>query len=379
MDREKKKQTSSNRSRRPHIPDIEIIDLEKDADVMTEQSEDLEEISTDPLEEFPEDVEPKEKPRKRDYSFYMHFALLATVFIVIALIAYRLTHWIDHIDQKELFQDGPGVYVDTNDQIVPLTDETGNILPLDHDGNGITILALGNAPFADDRDSKDSLAAMIEEMTDATVINCAVSGSYMAESGNPMDMYTPYWLTFVCLTEQTHQAYIDAPQNLGEDLPPEADYVFETLSTLDLNTVDVVTIMYDASDYLLGHAMYSDDNSTDVGTFTGNMEATIELLQAYYPHIRIIVMSPTYAFAIDEKGDYVSSDIQRYGWDVLSTYAIRQCYSCVSRNVTFVDHLYGTITEDNASEYLTDNLHLNVDGRRLVAERFAYALNFYGL
>jgi lysophospholipase L1-like esterase len=42
-----------------------------------------------------------------------------------------------------------------------------------------------------------------------------------------------------------------------------------------------------------------------------------------------------------------------------------------------VDHLYGTIHEDNAEDYLTDNLHLNKAGRELVADRFVEALYYY--
>ena len=45
--------------------------------------------------------------------------------------------------------------------------------------------------------------------------------------------------------------------------------------------------------------------------------------------------------------------------------------------VTFVDNLYGTINEDNAEDYLTDHLHLNQEGRKKVAERFVYALNYF--
>ena len=52
--------------------------------------------------------------------------------------------------------------------------------------------------------------------------------------------------------------------------------------------------------------MYSDENPTDPTQFTGNLEASIEVLQNYYPQIRIIVMSPTYAYAVDENGDYVA-------------------------------------------------------------------------
>ena len=36
-----------------------------------------------------------------------------------------------------------------------------------------------------------------------------------------------------------------------------------------------------------------------------------------------------------------------------------------------------TIHEDNAREYLSDHIHLNVEGRKKVAERFVYALNYF--
>ena len=136
--------------------------------------------------------------------------------------------------------------------------------------------------------------------------------------------------------------------------------------------------MYDATDYLMGNAMYNDDNPTDPTQFTGNLEASLEVLQRLYPQIRIIVMSPTYAYAIDVDGNYVSSDIYIYnGRDVLSTYVIKECYSSNLHSVSFMDNLYGSITEDNAKEYLTDNLHLNVKGRKLIAKRFEYFLNYY--
>ena len=75
---------------------------------------------------------------------------------------------------------------------------------------------------------------------------------------------------------------------------------------------------------------------------------------------------------------YVSSDIKRYGnQDALSVYSIMEWNTCASRSVTFVDNLYGTITEDNAKQYLTDYIHLNQKGREKIAERFLYALNYF--
>ena len=141
--------------------------------------------------------------------------------------------------------------------------------------------------------------------------------------------------------------------------------------------MDAIVLMYDASDYLDGLPMFNPEDATDITTFTGTTEAVIEYMQFFFPNVRIIVLSPTYAFALDDDGKYISSDMKRYGQDVLSTYAILQYASCVSRSVTFIDNIYNTFNEDNAKKYLSDHLHLNVKGRKKVAERFAYALNYY--
>lgn len=269
---------------------------------------------------------------------------------------------------------------DVLDAILPLINEDGS-RPVD---DGITtIVAFGNAPFADDRNSPDNLANIIAKAADAKVYNCAVSNTYLAAAEEtftpqtePMDAFNFYWLTTLIALDNK-SIFDQAFTAMGANTPEDAKEVYETLTSIDFSTVDVITVMYDGSDYLAGRQMYSDTNPTDIQQFTGNLEAGIELLQSYFPHIRIIVMSPSYAFAVNEDGNYVSSDQYRYGQDVLSTYVIKQYASSYVRGVSFVDNLYGTITEDNAKEYLTDNIHLNVEGRKLLAERFMYALNYY--
>ena len=153
---------------------------------------------------------------------------------------------------------------------------------------------------------------------------------------------------------------------------------YDTLMSIDFQTVDVIAICYDGTDYLEGHRMSDLDNDTNIETFTGNLEAGIELIQQTYPEIRIIVMSPPYAYAIGEDGSYKSSDLVCYNDEgPLSSYVISEGGICGVCSVSFVDNLYGTIHEDIASDYLTDNLHLNLKGRKLMAERFVYALNKY--
>ncbi len=341
------------------IPDLDMIDLEHDGNDFAEA----------------------EVPKKKLRFLNIHVLLLLVFLLFCAALIFKLSNWGERVELDDITGDNFGQYVDVLDQILPAFDAEGNPLP---NVENPTILAFGNAPFADDRDSEDSLARMIEQQCGGTVYNCSVSGSYLASeqayyeaSKYPMDAYCFYWLITLAVNGNNDFYYEQAAAALGDNLPEGAQEAYDILTTIDMNEVDVITVMYDATDYLLGHEMYDDANDTNVEQFTGNLEAGIELLHAVYPEIRVIVMSPTYAYAIDEEGNYVSSDMYTYGWDVLSTYAIKQYGSCASRQVTFIDHLYGTITEANAEEYLIDNLHLNVEGRKLVTKRFMDALNYY--
>lgn len=379
-----------------HIPDIEIVDLEVDGNTDTPDenvTDELPEIipenplppidDEEPLSSTEEESEEKSSKKNIRSFLNMHTLLLFVFVVFVICIVAKFKNWGVRIDISNIEHDSSGTYLDVLDHIIPLMDAEGNIVET---GEADTILVFGNAPFADDRDSEDNLANLIEKATGATVYNCSVSNSYLASVWRSfdayecaMDAYTFYWLAcLAALDDFNEHFYPQAAEVLGEDTPPEAQEVYETLASIDLNDVDVIAIMYDATDYLMGHAMYDDSSRTNIQQFTGNLEAGIEIIQNYYPHIRIIVMSPTYAYAIDENGEYVSSDMYIYNdRDVLSTYVIKQRDSCSYRNVSFIDNLYGTITEDNADDYLTDNLHLNVEGRKLVAQRFIDALNKY--
>lgn len=376
----KNKNTSNDSQQMYKIPDLDIIDLEqKDLSYPDGNGQEL------PASPGTDD-ENGIRPRKRSLLSYLnlHVVLLVVFLLFVAGIAYKITNFGVHINLDDIFADGPGEYSDTFDTFVPLLDADNNPVFKDY-SQGSTILAFGNAPFADDRDSKDNLVNLMRDKTGADIVNCSISGSYLATQEAeldaekcPWDIFNFYWLCHIAAHDEPVCAeYQKGLEILGDSAPPEAREVYDYLTNVDLSKVDAVVVMYDASDYLAGHEMYNDLNATDLTQFTGNTEAGIEYLQYFYPNIRIIVMSPTYAYGLDENGNYISSDIQRYGQDVLSTYVIKQYASCASRSVTFVDNLYGTINEDNADEYLTDHLHLNVKGRKKVAERFADALNYF--
>lgn len=314
----------------------------------------------------------------------IHLLFGAIVIGVIVAIFLKFSNFINGgiVSEEDLTPDTENLpETEALDYILPLITSAEN---LPEDDGETTIVCFGNAPFADDRDSADNLCNLIAEKADATVYNCSIPGSYMAtyaatfDAGYyPMDAFSFYWLTTAFCMDNFQM--FDTAQAIRPDFDPGPDAMeaIELLRSIDFNKVDVITLMYDGSDYLEGRAMYNDENFTDPQQFTGSMAAGIELIQAYYPHIRIIVMSPTYAYGVEEDGTYVSSDIKTYGHSFLSTYVVKQAEAAYELGVSFVDNLYGTIHENIASDYLIDHIHLNKKGRELVAERFVDALNMY--
>ncbi|MBR4731192.1 MAG: hypothetical protein IK081_00325 [Lachnospiraceae bacterium] len=315
----------------------------------------------------------------KKYVFNLHTLLILIAVIIIVFIVVRLKNWgtrvdQDYIDQHGIYTDGK----DTYDVIYPLTDEDGNLLA---NKNPHTILFFGNAPFADERDSENGVVNMIAKATGAKTYNCSVAGSYLAaksasikETDFGLDVYNFYWLTLYLTMDGLD--YFDWLEVLpGAKILPETKQLRKTLETIDMSTVDTIAIMYDGSDYLAGSLMTNPDREDDIMSFTGNLLAGLRVLRAAYPKVRIIVLSPTYAFGVDENGNYVSSDQMIYeGGATLSSYVIDECSTSISEYVSFIDNIYGTFNEDEAPEYLKDNLHLNQKGRELLVKRFVSAL-----
>lgn len=355
------------------LPPLEIIDLD------APDTADKIEISPQPSSDK------KDSPihlffEKYIFKINWHIVLLLVLLVSVLLIVYRFYTWGTDVESE----------YDPNNMSADYEIEVhDNILPLLYTGDEIvddgvrTIVAFGNSPFADDKVSDNSLAALIQDSTDAVVYDCSVADTYLSASAliydahtNPMDAFSFYWLATLACVDVTGN-FEAAFESMGNDTPADARYAYETLVNLDFNTVDVITIMYDASDYLAGRPLINHENGTDITTFYGNLNAGIQLIQDTYPHIRIIVMSPTYAYAIDENGEYVSSDLYLYSDYSLSYYVAMMETLSANYGTSYLDHFYGTVNELNADQYLEDHLHLNLEGRQKLAERFIYALEYY--
>lgn len=335
-----------------------------------------------------QDAEDDVKDRSRrlasgkKFPINIHIVLLVVAVVTVSFILYKYMTWGQKVDPDEAASGTDDYIAESFDSIVSLTDSEGNIITPNLD-DGLSIAIFGNGPFAEDRDSEDGLASMLAKATGATVYNCSISGSYLAStevmpdmSINPWDGFNFYWLSLLSTDMEVYDFLSQAIDALGADAPPEAAEVRQILSTVDFDTVDIIVVMYDAADYFAGRPVNTTEDISPTQSFAGNLEAGLQILRQEHPNTRIIVMSPTYAFSdrLDENGEYISSDIVRYGQDTLSAYIRSGAQSCGVNQVSYVDNFYVTFNEDNAVNYLEDNIHLNAEGRKKVLERLLYAL-----
>lgn len=378
---------------RQDIPDIEIIDLEHndtgmddadtdDADTDNTDMDDTDDANMDDTD----DAGTQMSLRRKKLPINIHIVLLAVVVLTFGFIIYKYLSWGQIVEPDDNPAEPDDYVAESYDSIIALTDEDGNIIAPNLE-DGLSIAIFGNGPFAEDRNSEDGLANMLAEATGATVYNCAINGSRLVStlpnvpnmSINPWDAFNFYWMSLFSTDLEVEDFFGEALEALGADAPPEAAEINEILSTLDFDTVDIIVVMYDAADYLAGYPAYPTEDIPPIQSFAGNLEAGLNILRQQHPNTRIIVMSPTYAFSdrLDENGSYISSDIVRYGEDVLSTYIIKAAETCTAEQVSFVDNFYVTFNEDNALNYLSDNMHLNNAGRKKVIERLVYAINYF--
>ena len=321
----------------------------------------------------------QEEKHKKSFKINAHIIILGLIACIVIFAIIKLAIWNmgteSDYDPGDINLDSE---VEPMDNIIPLNKE---FLEGREDDGVTTVVCFGNAPFYDEKDSSTGVLNQVAAQTGATIYNCSAPNTYLSSLNPtyshdyPLDAFSFYWLTTgFCVDNYT--LLEEAALQMDEEKDTYLQ-IIGLMESIDFDKVDIITLMYDASDYLAARPTYNSDNSTSIQHFCGAMEAGIELIQNTYPHIRIIVMSPFFVYTVDENGDYTSSDLTDYGMGPLPTYAITQSNSAYSRLVSFVDNLYGGIHADNADTYLEDNLHLNEAGRKLIADRLIYAIERY--
>lgn len=369
-----KKQNQTPHNKRPGK--LEWIDLEDDMVEEDRIEEDNERKKNTVKKAAPAGRRPSKKKKTK---FNFHVVLLSLIILVFVVIAFKLIFWNkrEHHNTERENDQTLSFETEALDSIVPLDSSNPGKKEIDKD---LRILFVGNGSLAEDKTSDTNLANIVREKTGATVYNCAIPDTYMSmknetyNASYPYDAFSFYFLcTFFTFGNTDTIAW--ARNDMGT-LPAEVEDSLNELKSIDFDELDVLCIYYDAADYRDQRTVIDLENNTNPTTFCGALYGGLELVKQFYPHVRIIVMSPSYAYAVDEKGNLSSSFEKDVLPENLAYYVGMQSTVCMEENVSFVDNFYGSIYEEIAKEYLQDDgILLNEKGHELLAKRFMDALN----
>lgn len=315
----------------------------------------------------------REETRK-SFRLNWHLILLAAIVIIAGTAAIKLIIWNigtqSDYDPNNLAE---GFDVEALDTIIPLSQSKleGHI-----DDGVTTILCLGNNTLTDGTGS-NSFTAYLTESTGATVYNGGFPDSTI---GAKFSVYNESYLkdnfNLPYVAESiTSGDFSRLETAVSQEENPQYRETLETLKAIDYSKVDVIAIVYDAADYL---SLIPCDNPNDpheLSTYTGGLRNAIEDIQQAYPYIRIVVMSHPFAQYVDENGNHHSGGSTDLGNGALPHYLLKEVDVSISCGVSIIDNFYGSINEDNHQQYLTDHIHLNDAGRKLMAERLAELIN----
>lgn len=305
--------------------------------------------------------------KKPNFHVNPHIVILSVIVFVFAVVVFRLYKWNKGVptnyDPASIQSDDYDI--ETLDVIFPLL--SGN--SEGHEDDGVTtILCLGNDPFSQNKSDKNGLAELIASKTGATVYNGSFPGSCVTPANASyndndwIDAFSmPYLSNAICDGDFTNIKTVAEAHG-------DADFIstIEMLEELDMNTVDIICIMYDGSDYINQRGSDDPNNPYSIVSYSGALNYAISGIKETYPFIRIVIMSHTFCLTPDgENADKVD-----LGNGTLSHYLLKEIDVAEFNGVSIIDNFYGTINEDNYSEYMTDYIHFNDKGRELLAQRF---------
>lgn len=348
------------------------------------QSEDRTETE-DMIDVEKEDIEEMNGTGKKGFHINIHVILIAAIVCVLGISAYELMRWnrgeaitLDPSEDTSMFD------IEVLDELIPMA-------PEDYAGHTFddetTVLLLGNGDLSMSREDDNGLDKLIADAAGVTVYNAAfpyptlaTRNLAMIEQNYPDDIYSLSYLADAICTGDFSE--IDRVTNTYHQDGNFTQTAAKVLKSVDYDNLDVIVIMYDASDYFQARAIENPKDDEERCTIVGSLNYAIRRIKQTYPYIRIIVSSMYYTEGKDAEGKVYDPDQLDVGNGTLSNYFYNELNTCTAQSVSFLDNFYGTINQNNYKDYIdlesdADYIKLTDAGRQALANRIAYAIKKY--
>lgn len=304
---------------------------------------------------------------------WAHILVLCAIAAAVLYAAVNLAKWNRgrKVDLSDV--DGSAFDVEVNDNVFLLSAE--DLAGKKDDGKN-TILFLGN-DLLKDIDSGNGIVSRIGKSLSADTVNASFTGTTVALKNRQFDAEYPQ--DAFSFTNIAH-AIAEQDFSLQEEYAGEAGgktckKKLKRLEKVDYDALDMIIIAYDASDYLNQRIGMDPEDEENEITYRGAMVSGVRAIRKKYPYVRIVVLSFPLCYAFDSSGQIYSGYMLNYGHGRITDYWQHLCDACEICGVTFVDDLYGTISEENSSDYLQDHIHINSRCAEKIAEHAVSILN----
>ncbi len=286
--------------------------------------------------------------------------LISAMLVLIASIIFMVKKWSKG-QESDYDPDEVTTEFDTDP-----TDYVYHNMQSKEDGR-LTILTLGNSPFADNY-SNNNLAKAIADTYDATVINGGIEDSYITcKNYEYNDEDEEDGVSLPSIAEALVSGDFSVPEKAAAQISEQAQAAVSTLKDVNLSEIDRIIIMYNLEDYR-DHRPLGSESTTDVTSIYGAIYGSIDKIVKAYPQIRVIYLSqPAGGVTIDDF--YVDGDVHDIGCGLLNDYVVFEREAAVASLASFIDIYYGVITVDQRAEYLADDYHINDAGAVAIAKR----------
>lgn len=223
-----------------------------------------------------------------------------------------------------------------------------------------------------------SVTALMEQRLGCTVLNGALGGTCMAEfADDTVGSYVTENLSGTGLVRAIVTGDFGVQKTLRVRSSPMAyfEYTIHLLGHTDYTQTKILLLEYGINDFHAGIPVENADDPYDSYTYAGALRAAIIRLQEAYPELRIILVSPTYAwyrFVGEESATY---DL---GQGKLEDYINAQQQVAQEYGLEWVDLYHDMYVLEDGQDfyyYTEDGLHPNELGRELMAERICDQVN----
>lgn len=332
------------------------------------------------------------KNRKPNWSRIIPWSLGLLIFICVLITVIKLAVWNKGEAYGEV--DPSLVMRDTDDNITirpPSLFRTNT-----PDDGTATIVVFGNDSYYEGLSKSESVMDYFKaeldkkDMKEVVIYNFTLPGSRIASYSNvevspseiPEDYFTFYWLSVAKKLDMLPKlrealSYLDSSKY---DIA-RYEEVLNEYEALDMNTVDFIFICYDGQEYINGirpEPVEAFDGITgDPTTILGSLASSIYVMNAGYPDIQYVYMSPIFCYTKDDSGKKVACDKYDTGFGSISVYLDAARNTSTYAGMSYLDLFTGIdLYESNANSYLeSDGITPNKKARQMMAERIATLLS----